>query len=120
MVKKRLEQLLNQSRMALLVSLPQNKLHLAKAAVEEGADGIKFHINVAHYASGNNFNHFEDYVEIFTEVRNTFDGPMGIVIGDDADKISQSEVKKIIECGFDYFSLYLHHVPSFPNGLGSE
>ena len=39
---------LNQRRPALIVSLPGNRVELARAAVECGADVIKVHMNVQH------------------------------------------------------------------------
>lgn len=95
-----------------IVSLPQNRIDLAHAAIEGGADALKFHINVSHRASGNEFAGIEEYTEAFKVIRENFKGPMGIVIGDDIDKINTIEASLLKEIGFNYFSLYAKDISS--------
>jgi hypothetical protein len=99
--------------LSLIVSLPRNSRELAEAAIDAGADGIKFHINVKHRASGNEFGPLQEYEELFTELRSRFNGLLGIVLGDALEKVGKVEVEKLIEIGFDYYSLYTEHVPGF-------
>ena len=52
---KKLIDLLKTNKMTLIVSLPENSLELALAAVEGGADALKVHCGVKHKASGVEF-----------------------------------------------------------------
>ncbi|WP_240353174.1 hypothetical protein [Cohnella algarum] len=75
----RLRQSLQSGKLQLFVSLPANDAKLAEAAVREGADGLKVHLNVAHRASGNSFGSLESYKETFAQIRSLFRGPLGVV-----------------------------------------
>ena len=74
--------ILNQKRPALIASLPGNRLDLAKAAVECGADVVKVHMNVQHRASGLHFGTFEEEKETLQEILSVAKGPCGIVAHD--------------------------------------
>lgn len=104
--------LFSQKQFTTIVSLPQNRLDLAYAAIKGGADALKFHINVSHRASGNDFAGIEEYTETFKEIRKNFKGPMGIVLGEDIDKINTIEASLVKETGFNYFSLYAKDISS--------
>jgi hypothetical protein len=108
----RFQRLLDQP-MGFIISLPANDLQLAKAAIEEGADAVKFHINVHHRATGNIYLSTSEYKDLFHEVRSSFDGAMGIVLGDKTSAVTKDEVQQCVQLGFDYYSLYVQHVPSF-------
>ncbi|GGA92018.1 hypothetical protein [Ornithinibacillus halotolerans] len=108
----RLDELLANPNLPIVVSLPENKLELAEAAIEAGADALKFHIHVNHRASGNVFHGLEEYRDVFTAVREKFDGPIGIVIGDEINKVNEVDLQALKEVGFDYYSLYAKHVTS--------
>ncbi|WP_449536263.1 hypothetical protein [Ferdinandcohnia sp. Marseille-Q9671] len=107
-----LKELLDRHTMPIIVSLPENRLDLARAAIRGGADALKFHINVAHRASGNTFQDIEHYVDIFQEIREEFSGPMGIVLGDQIEQVVQADTKHLRELGFGYYSLYPTHIAS--------
>ncbi len=94
------------------MSLPENRMDLAQAAIDAGADALKFHINVSHRASGNDFKDVQDYEEMFKEVRITFNGPIGIVLGDEIDKVLTANTTKLKELGFNYYSLYAKDIGS--------
>lgn len=98
--------------MSVIVSLPENRMDLAQAAIDAGADALKFHINVSHRASGNEFKDVEHYARMFKEVREAFTGPIGIVIGDDIEKVLGANTKKLKELGFNYYSLYAKDIGS--------
>lgn len=105
-----LQQLLEQKPFSIIVSLPENKIEFAKAAVEAGVDAIKFHINVQHFASGNSFGPIEEYTDFVQQVRYFFDGPIGVVLGDSIETVSQTDYAKLKDLSIQYFSLYSHHV----------
>ncbi|MCM3740589.1 hypothetical protein M3210_09930 [Oceanobacillus luteolus] len=108
----RLNELLSNPNLPIIVSLPENKLELAEAAIEAGADALKFHIQVDHRASGNRFLGLEEYRDVFTTVREKFAGPIGIVIGDDIETVNETDLHSLKEVGFDYYSLYAKHISS--------
>jgi hypothetical protein len=99
--------------MTLIVSLPENRVDLAKAAIHAGVDAIKLHVNVQHRASGNHFASVESYCEIFRSIRDEFSGPLGIVPGGSFEDINQDEMEKLIHLGFNFYSIYAHHKPSW-------
>ncbi|HQN29432.1 MAG TPA: hypothetical protein PLT43_12740, partial [Mesotoga sp.] len=45
-------QLLKSERKLLIVSLPENTFEFARAALENGADAVKLHVNVKHRVTG--------------------------------------------------------------------
>lgn len=61
--------------MTLIVSLPEYRLDLAKAAIRSGVDSVKLHVNVSHRASGNHFGSVESYKNIFRKIRDEFSEP---------------------------------------------
>lgn len=112
-----LKQNLTENKMTLIVSLPENRLDLARAAIQTGVDAVKLHVNVNHRASGNVFESVESYVEIFRSIRDEFSGPLGIVPGGSFGDIKQSEMEQLIALGFNFYSIYAHDKPSWMLGL---
>ncbi|SNX75483.1 hypothetical protein SAMN05877753_112128 [Bacillus oleivorans] len=103
--------------MTLIVSLPENRADLAQAASRAGADAIKMHVNVNHRASGNRFAVVQTYTDTFKKIREEFSGPLGIVPGGGFDDIAATEMEKLIGLGFNFYSVYAHHKPSWMLGL---
>ncbi|WP_045521458.1 hypothetical protein [Neobacillus niacini] len=112
-----LKQNLTENKMTLIVSLPENRFDLARAAIQTGVDAVKLHVNVNHRASGNMFKSVESYVEIFRSIRDEFSGPLGIVPGGSFGDIKQSEMEQLIALGFNFYSIYAHDKPSWMLGL---
>ena len=102
---------LNNNKMCLIASIPENNYDIAKAAWEAGADAVKVHINVWHRASNNTFGTLEDNFEVFSKILKDCPVPVGIVVGEDAF-VAEENVDKAIEMGFDFISLYGHHTPA--------
>ncbi|KIL38935.1 hypothetical protein SD70_23050 [Gordoniibacillus kamchatkensis] len=109
----RLKKSLQGGKLQLFVSLAANDAALARAALDEGADGLKVHMNVGHRASGNSFGPLADYRDTFREIRSLFDGPLGIVPGGSIEAIRPQEIDELPEIGIDFFSIYAWHMPSF-------
>ena len=82
----KLKEMIKRNKMSLVISLPENDLSLARAAMEAGADGLKFHINVEHRASRNVFHGLDEYKSMFETLRSEFDGLLGIVLGDSPER----------------------------------
>ncbi|WP_134682840.1 hypothetical protein [Brevibacillus migulae] len=106
----RFEQALQDKPFLLMVSLPQNDVELAKAAIAEGADGLKVHINVFHRASGNRFGPLSHYEEPFRAIRDLFEGPFGIVPGGSINEVNPTEAEQFASYGIDFTSIYGHHL----------
>ena len=104
--------LMNSPKMTLVVSLPQNNLKFAEAAIQGGADALKVHINVSHKASGNSFGNIDEEMANFKPILSLCKEnniPIGIVAGGD-DNIPMEELTKSIEAGFTFTSLYDKHM----------
>ncbi len=109
----RLQNILKSRKLTLIVSLPANDSALARAALEEGADGLKVHMNVGHRASGSRFGPLEEYEETFRDIRAQFEGPLGIVPAGSAEEAKPEEIRRLAPLGFDFYSIYAHHLPSY-------
>ncbi|WP_429842255.1 hypothetical protein [Brevibacillus sp. FIR094] len=108
----RFRQALEEKPFLLMVSLPQNDESLARAAMEEGADGLKMHINVYHRASGNRFGPLAEYTDFLQTIRRQFAGPIGIVPGGSMEELNPEEIKQFDSLGIDFLSIYGHHLPA--------
>jgi len=116
-----LQAMLEQKPLSLIVSLPGNDLALARAAREEGADALKVHFNVGHRASGNHFGSLDEYTEVFRAIRSEFAGPFGVVPSGSIEGTRREDVERLAGMGFDFYSIYAHHLPSFMlQNLGLE
>lgn len=110
----RFQKLLQNNPFSLVVSLPANKLDLAKAALDGGADAIKVHINVLHAASGNLFGSFEQNKHFLEElVKLAGDRPVGLVPGAADAFVTEEEIHAVADLGIDFFSCYSEHLPVF-------
>lgn len=115
------KELLERKPLSLVVSLPENDIGLARAAMEEGADALKVHYNVGHRASGNHFGPLDMYAEVFRAIRSEFGGPLGVVPSGSIDGARREDVEGLSGLGFDFYSIYAHHLPSFMlNDLGLD
>ena len=113
------EQLLTQD-FTLLVSLPRNDVQLAKAALRGGAQGLKVHINVAHFASGTRFGTLDEEREnlaAILEVAHAANASVGIVPGARAEDsyafASPDDFAQLAEIGIDYFDAYPADAPAW-------
>jgi len=117
---RKLTEMLKKNNMSLIVSLPYNDMEIAKAAISGGADAIKVHINVEHRASGNKFGSLKENRSFFEALAKEFSGPLGIVPGGSFENIHESEMKELEAMGFNYYSVYMKHMPSFMLDLKME
>ncbi len=107
---------LTRNEWTLLASLPANDVRLARAALRGGAQGLKVHINVEHFASGTNFGSFEaereKIAQIVDEAREV-GANVGIVPGTSASFASPEDFVKLREIGVDYFDAYPFDCPAW-------
>lgn len=96
----------------LWVSLARNEVDLARAAIDAGADAIKVHIAVDHYASGTHFGSLEEEREKIAQIIEVASGkPVGIVPGDSCEVVPQN-LDVLAELGVSFVSIYAHHCPA--------
>jgi len=100
----------------LLVSVPVNQPEFAKAAQEEGADGIKIHLNMVHPASKTNFGSWQEEKENLAKILDAVNIPVGIVPGAEMPP-SPEEMLEIAGFGFDFIDMFLHFMPAYLLGL---
>lgn len=108
--------LMNKKKMTLIVSLPENSVDLARAAVNGGADALKVHCNVKHEASGVSFGPLEEEKPKLNAILEESKIPVGIVPGAEKPP-TEEEMDEIIQMGFDYFDMYVHNMPQFMTDL---
>lgn len=99
----------------LLVSLPRNDETLAQAALRGGAEGLKVHINVEHFASGTKFGSFEEEKENLQKIiamAREYSASVGIVPGGNPFATPQ-EFERLAEIGIDYFDAYPAEAPAW-------
>jgi hypothetical protein len=90
---------------SLLVSLPRNDVEMAQAALDAGADGLKVHIGLEHFASGLNTGSLEDEEDALREIC-SLGAPTGIVPGVGEGLATPEEMLHLAEIGIDFFDLY--------------
>ncbi len=95
--------------MVLIASLPRNDPELARAALDNGADVVKIHINLHHHASNTHFGTLdEEKTGLESILKVCKDYPVGIVpFGSPKD--DRVTCDRLAEMGFDFFSLYLNN-----------
>ncbi|MBV9469627.1 MAG: hypothetical protein JOZ57_10335 [Abitibacteriaceae bacterium] len=97
----------------LMVSLPRNEVCLAQAALRGGAQGLKIHLNVHHFASDTHFGSLEEeraniirILEVAGEV------PVGVVPGG-APFATEPEFAELARMGVDFFDAYPAETPAW-------
>lgn len=110
-MKERYIDLFKERKPVLIMSLPANNLEAAKAAIDNGADVIKMHVNLEHHASQHHFGSLMEEKSSLEEIlRIAGNMPRGIVAGQNAHTVL-SALPILSELGFDFLSLYTQHTP---------
>jgi len=100
----------------LLASLPRNDVGLARAALRGGAQGLKVHINVEHFASGTRFGPLSQEHETISAIvaeAHLHGASVGIVPGASGNFASIEDFAQLKEIGVDYFDAYPFDCPSW-------
>lgn len=92
----------------VLVSLGRHDIELARAAVDAGAFGIKFHLNAYHRASGTTFGSFAEE-RPFIEQLARLGKPMLVMSGQEVQP-SLAELEMLGDYGVEGWNIYLEHV----------
>ena len=96
----------------LIVSLPDNRADLARAAEAGGAHALKTHINVHHDASGTHFGTLEQERPRLQQILDAVALPVGIVPGV-TQPLPRDEVAAVADMGFDFVDTFAHCFPSW-------
>ncbi len=103
-------------KLTLIVSLPDNDIEFAKAAIAGGADALKVHCNIQHKASGVSFGSFAQEKTRFEQILKIAKIPVGIVPGAQV-KPTEADMKEAVKMGFDYFDMNVDDIPAFMLGI---
>ena len=107
---------LTENDWTLLVSLPRNDVEFARAALRGGAQGLKVHINVEHFASGTRFGSWEQERETLAQIvelaRNE-GASVGVVPGANGNFASPDDFRGLAGIGIDYFDAYPFDCPAW-------
>ena len=95
-------------RLPVLVSLARHDIDLAKAAVDAGAFGLKFHLNAYHRASGTTFGSFSEE-RPFIEALAKLGRPMLVMSGQETQP-TVAELTALADYGVEGWNIYLKHV----------
>ena len=117
------QQLINHD-FTLLVSLPANDIELARAALRGGAQGLKVHVNVAHFASGTRFGSWLEERAVIAEIvqlAQEYNASVGIVPGatstdENGEHLAfatEDEFADMAQVGLDYFDAYPADAPAW-------
>ncbi len=107
---------LTQNDWTLLASLPSNSIELARAALRGGAQGLKVHLNVEHFASGTRFGSFAQESEKIAQIvaeAHLSGASVGVVPGADGNFASPEDFAALKEIGIDYFDAYPFDCPAW-------
>jgi len=107
---------LSHNEWTLLASLPANDIDLARAALRGGAQGLKVHLNVEHFASGSRFGSFDEEHEriaAIVEVAREAGASVGVVPGGSGKFATPEEFAHLKEIGVDYFDAYPFDCPAW-------
>jgi hypothetical protein len=103
--------------MKLIVSLPDNDLSLARAAVTGGTDAVKVHMNAFHRASGARFGSFAQEKERVLKLIGDAGTQVGLMPGQQ-ELPMLAELNELIDAGLAFIDIYAHHLPASYLELG--
>lgn len=94
----------------LIVSLPENRIDMALAAEENGADALKVHLNVEHFASGTRFGSWTEEKNNIIEIIKSVKIPVGILPGAEA-AAGFEEIMEAAGEGAAFLDAFAHDLP---------
>ena len=103
-----IEEAMRAGEYPVLVSLGRHDLDLAKAAVDAGIFGIKFHLNAYHRASGSTFGSFVQE-RPFIEQLARLGKPMLVMSGQETQP-TLDELNALADYGVEGWNIYIKHV----------
>jgi len=109
--KSKIVEILKKS-FSLVVSLPVNDPEMAAAAQENGADALKVHINVDHFASGTGFKSWKEEKKNISRILEAVSIPVGLLPGG-AKCATRDEVVEARDMGIDFIDAFAHYMPVY-------
>jgi hypothetical protein len=103
-----IEEAMRAKEFPVLVSLGRHDIDLAKAAVDAGAFGIKFHLNAYHRATGRTFGSFTEE-RPFIEQLARLGKPMLVMSGQETQP-TLDELNALADYGVEGWNIYIKHV----------
>jgi len=100
------------AKFGLLVSLPRNDAAMARVALDAGADGLKVHIGLEHFASGLSTGSLDEEADAIAAIC-ALGAPVGIVPGLGENQATRAEMLRLAEIGVDFFDLYATDMPAW-------
>ncbi|MDI6730964.1 MAG: hypothetical protein QME05_00080 [Candidatus Margulisbacteria bacterium] len=95
--------LINNNKLTLIVSLPENDLEMAEAAFAAGADALQLLLNMRE------FNTIDQERKTIINILKIVEAPIGISIGSHKD-LHKKELNEIEKLGFDYINIGVEHL----------
>ena len=111
MIEGRIYREIRSGTFPLLVSLGRHDIELARAAVDAGVFGIKFHLNAYHRASGNRFGSFEEERPFIKQLAK-LGKPMLVMSGQETQPTLE-ELDALADYGVEGWNIYLKHVQPY-------
>jgi len=108
MIAGRIHAAMTGGRLPVLLSLGRHDIELAKAGVDAGVFGLKFHLNAYHRASGNRFGSFEEE-RPFIEQLAKLGKPMLVMSGQETQPTLE-ELDALADYGVEGWNIYVKHV----------
>ena len=103
-----IEEAMRAGDLPVLVSLGRHDLDLARAAIDAGVFGVKFHLNAYHRASGSTFGSFAEE-RPFIEQLAKLGKPMLVMSGQETQP-TLDELNALADYGVEGWNIYLKHV----------
>ncbi len=104
--------LLETGRRLLIVSLPENSIDYAKAAMDAGADAVKLHVNVTHRATQTEHASWATLRDKVKQIYSELGCCMGMVPGT-TTMANEHEINEMIDCGISLFDAYADFAPLY-------
>lgn len=108
--------MLKENDFQIIVSLPENNMDYAIAAVEAGAKILKVHINAYHNATKQKFGPYQEekwFLKTLAAYAQDHKIHIGIVPGDLDNYASEEETRELSDMGFAFISSYIQNTPVY-------
>ena len=99
----KLIELFNKNKMTIIVSLPENRVELAQAAIAGGADALQLDLKLGE------FKEFEEEQQYLEEIVNDSSVPVGISAGWEKH-LKKMQMHKILGMGFDFLNIGIEYL----------
>lgn len=109
-----LKKIMTDNKFTLIVSLPKNDVDLVEESLLAGADSVKVHLNVHHFASGQKYGSFleeKDFLLKASDLVKKHGKILGVVVGEGGEYTTNAELDSMYDLGVDFISTYVEYAP---------